>query len=1164
MLTIRCLVLGLVVVSVFITAHAQVSAQENIQGNVQGLDEKMLSLFENASAASSTSSAQFRSAAQRADRALSHYTMLKLKPAAFENVHSFKNKSLQLALPLESRTLHLLLEPYNAFAPNATLIAKTASGDVPIQLDEHFALYRGSVEGEPSSMVNVSVSNDALQMVIHLGTEVLTVERVPAEPQDKNASIAQANDEQLYVIYTRSDNKEQRTFSCQTDENSPASLGDNDHGHQPLSTKKNTQQQSAERLEAEMAVEIDLATYQALGSNQTQATQYAAGVIAAVSQMYERDLNTRLVVSSVQVWTTADPYTSITSTGSALDRMTQTWNSTFRSVRRDLAHLLTVRSLGGGMAWVDALCGNAGYGVSSGVRAAFPIDPAWTTMVVAHEIGHNFGSRHTHSCWWQGGAIDRCAPAENVAPGQAPCFTSVVASRGTIMSYCHTQPGGMANIDMRFHPLCSAYMRTRAEAASCLSTSGGGGTVVTQGPASITTFAPATGSEGTAVVITGANFANVLAVRFGGVDAASFTVNSSTQITAILGKNGASGGVEVVTPVNTAVASQTFAFVYRAVVYSFEPARAASGTSVSINGANFTNITDVRFGGRSARSFAVKSPTQIVAVVSDSAMSGVVQVVAAAATASSTQSFTFIPTASITSFAPATAPAGASVLITGANFTDVSAVRFGGVNAASFTVNSPTSIAAVLSTGATGSIEVVTTTNTATSAKVFTFIPPASISSFIPSTGPTGTLVTIEGVNFINVSAVRFGGVNAASFTVHSPTKITAVVGAGASGAIQVITAGNIASSVKRFGFVQAVTASENYVAFPPTRPDSTSLVSLEFRNNTTTPLTFFSAVFADVTSNDFDIVSNTVEPDSTLAPGSVQTIVVRYRPSTTASRSTAWLELSFSGDGGKVSVGLIGEVNTTPLLLPSASSIAIPMTRVGEVSEPLPYEIQGWYVKSPVSITASATIQFATSSTGTWQEWLELSADSVTSRLRTTIWIRYAPTMEESTTATIVHRSGVFSVPIGVFCFTEHPPMSSTTATSTTTASTTSSATTSATISSSTSSVAPLPYPAFEQKEIANEDMTALHNYPNPFTSETIIEWVQAESVVVSVTIHTAQGAIVRSFTLPAIAAARQHIIWDGRDENGQALANGVYFVHLHNGNDKASGKRLIMTLAR
>lgn len=77
-----------------------------------------------------------------------------------------------------------------------------------------------------------------------------------------------------------------------------------------------------------------------------------------------------------------------------------------------------------------------------------------------------------------------------------------------------------------------------------------------------------------------------------------------------------------------------------------------------------------------------------------------------------------IPT--ITSFTPTTSVQGATVTITGTNFTGATAVSFGGTTATSFTVVSATSITAVVGAGSTGSIS-VTTPNGSASLAGFVF-----------------------------------------------------------------------------------------------------------------------------------------------------------------------------------------------------------------------------------------------------------------------------------------------------------------------------------------------------------------------------------------------------------------------------------------------------------
>ena len=75
-----------------------------------------------------------------------------------------------------------------------------------------------------------------------------------------------------------------------------------------------------------------------------------------------------------------------------------------------------------------------------------------------------------------------------------------------------------------------------------------------------------------------------------------------------------------------------------------------------------------------------------------------------------------------------------------------------------------------------------------------------TISSFTPTNGcSNSTSVDITGTNFTGVSAVRFGGTNAASYIVNSSTRITAIPAAGATGAISVTTSGGSATSGSNF-----------------------------------------------------------------------------------------------------------------------------------------------------------------------------------------------------------------------------------------------------------------------------------------------------------------------------------------------------------------------------
>ena len=84
--------------------------------------------------------------------------------------------------------------------------------------------------------------------------------------------------------------------------------------------------------------------------------------------------------------------------------------------------------------------------------------------------------------------------------------------------------------------------------------------------------------------------------------------------------------------------------------------------------------------------------------------------------------------------------------------------------------------------------------------------PPPTVTGLAPSSGLVGASVVITGTNLGGASAVTFGGVSAPTYTVDSPTQITATVPAGAvSGTIAVTTPSGTAASAGTFT-VEALT----------------------------------------------------------------------------------------------------------------------------------------------------------------------------------------------------------------------------------------------------------------------------------------------------------------------------------------------------------------------
>ena len=356
-------------------------------------------------------------------------------------------------------------------------------------------------------------------------------------------------------------------------------------------------------------------------------------------------------------------------------------------------------------------------------------------------------------------------------------------------------------------------------------------------PPTVSVISPTSGpiKGGTVVTLTGSNFTGASAVKFGTAAAVGFTVKSPTQITATAPAE-AVGTVDITVTTaggpSATTAQDQFTYV-GPLVTSINPGAGplAGGTVVIITGSNFTGASTVKFGTTAATSFTVNSATQITAT-SPAHAAGTVDLTVTApggtSALSTADQFTYENPPSITTLKPSSGPTpgGTSVVLTGTNFTGASSVDFGTIPAASFLVNSATQITAVAPTGSAGSVDITVTTPVATSATSstdrFTYVTPPTVSAISPTSGPIkgGTVVTITGSNFTGTSAVKFGTKAATSFTVNSPTQITATAPAAAVGTVDitVATAGGTSPTTAQdqFSFVTLpVVSSLNLQAGP-------------------------------------------------------------------------------------------------------------------------------------------------------------------------------------------------------------------------------------------------------------------------------------------------------------------------------------------------------------
>ncbi len=70
--------------------------------------------------------------------------------------------------------------------------------------------------------------------------------------------------------------------------------------------------------------------------------------------------------------------------------------------------------------------------------------------------------------------------------------------------------------------------------------------------------------------------------------------------------------------------------------------------------------------------------------------------------------------------------------------------------------------------------------------------------------------------------------------------------------------------------------------------------------------------------------------------------------------------------------------------------------------------------------------------------------------------------------------------------------------------------------------------------------------NHPNPFNNSTTIGYQLPIYSDVTIKIYNLLGQNVRTLVDRQQAAGRHTVVWDGRDDSGNAMASGVYFYRL------------------
>ncbi len=364
-----------------------------------------------------------------------------------QRITNHQDEFLRIIIPVSGEAPLVLQLKKIDFLTESFILTSASSKQSPIER-ETAVFYWGVVEGKENSTAVINIFQNQISGTIDLG--------------DKTYTLGKVQNSNKHILYQEKDLLEKPSLSCFSE-----NIEEGIHESIENQTRSSGNPDNCVR----MYIEVDYDLFSRFG-NITDTYNYIAGAFSQVAILYANE-SINISLNQILIWDNEDPYNG-PSTGDYLDQFTAAIGTSFNG---DLGHLIGTKG-SGGIAYLNALCRNSNRTGYSGINITYQDVPSysWTINVLTHEIGHNLGSPHTHSCSWNGNStqIDDCGNQYLANNGGNPgsCYDAnnpIIPAGGTIMSYCHLTSGVGMDFNLGFGTQPGDLIRNNVYNASCLS-----------------------------------------------------------------------------------------------------------------------------------------------------------------------------------------------------------------------------------------------------------------------------------------------------------------------------------------------------------------------------------------------------------------------------------------------------------------------------------------------------------------------------------------------------------------------------------------------------------------------------------------------------------------------------------------------------------------------
>lgn len=269
--------------------------------------------------------------------------------------------------------------------PNVRLLAEIS----PLQMQQldHVQLLRGRIRGNPESWVRLTLIDGQYVGAIWDGAELYAI--------DAQTNLRSSLDHPVgtlggTLIYRLSDSYGGvNGGACGVDPQGQSGIGASMRGYGSLVQELRQSAALTGTSELVVAMIVDHEFMDRYGHRPTEEMLARMNIVDGI---YDEQVGVNIVAAEFTTFSAeTDPFTT-TNAHALLEQLGTYRNATPEVRGRGLAHLITGKDLDGntlGVAYIGALCTVAGVGLSQDLGTA-----AETALVIAHELGHNFGANH--------------------------------------------------------------------------------------------------------------------------------------------------------------------------------------------------------------------------------------------------------------------------------------------------------------------------------------------------------------------------------------------------------------------------------------------------------------------------------------------------------------------------------------------------------------------------------------------------------------------------------------------------------------------------------------------------------------------------------------------------------------------------------------------------